>query len=557
MKLERSRSEEQIFAEMHRELRSWNSEIPESQERLDPILKMLLQLYSNQLSKIEKRIDSVWDIATSSLIRSLFPDSKRWPVPAFTVMRCELTDPVVEVDPHVRLIYREKREDGQTFFFSPHRTERMLAANVKCILLRNGDKLIDIRQRPPEEQPIERESSSLSSPQQADTIFVGIDFEGSASDFADAVLFVAGDPLTLKQIRWSYWLPGTAAGQFSEEHRFCPGLTTSIDDIFRSDEDSSVDWGGFRSTADLFRPIEDSFVVIPREFVSHWEKGPASKDLGDLAFRSGIELPGDDDQLYWIRLDLPEGGDIRKLTSPIEILSNTFVATNKNELTLFKHTGGNKLVEVELPEDISNVLEITRGVDSEGREYRPVYEIQTDTSKRAFSIEEKNDKMVLWFDFPSVVEVPPDSLTVTYSVTSGTSANGIEAREIEELYEGHPGINTCVNITPTRGAIPAKTREQIVKEATARLRGRDRAHSFLEMTKWATTFDQRIQNARCENSTERTERGVRRCIVLRAKIKTEDFHSDDEIELLRTRLQNFLKSRSPVNTQFKVEIVKA
>ncbi len=268
MKLERSRSQEQIFAEMHRELRSWNSEIPESEERLDPILRMLLQLYSSQLSKIEKRIDSVWDIATSSLIRSLFPDSKRWPVPAFTVMRCELTDPVVEVDPHVRLIYREKREDGQTFFFSPHRTEKMLAANVKCILLRNGDKLIDIRQRPPEEQPSPRESSPMSSPQQADTIFVGIDFEGSASDFADAVLFVAGDPLALKQIRWSYWLPGTAVGQFSEEHRFCPGLTTSIDDVFRVDEDSSVDWGGFRSTADLFRPIEDSFVVISREFVS-------------------------------------------------------------------------------------------------------------------------------------------------------------------------------------------------------------------------------------------------------------------------------------------------
>jgi hypothetical protein len=557
MKLEKSRSVEKIFAEMHRELRSWNSEIPESQERLDPILRMLLQLYSNQLAKIEKRIDSVWDIATSSLIRSLFPDSKRWPVPAFAIMRCELTDPVVEVDPYLKLIYREKREDGQTFFFSPHRTEKLLAANVRYILLRNGNELIDIRRKSPEEQQSPPESSRLSSPEQADTIFVGIDFEGSASEFADAVLFVTGDPLALKQIRWSHWVPGTDAGQFSDEHRFCPGLTTSIDDIFRVEEGSSVDWGGLRSTADLFRPIEDSFVVIPGEFVSLWKKGPACKELGDLAFRSGIELPGADSQLFWIRLDLPEGGDRRKLTSPIEILSNSFVATNKNELTLFKHTGGNKLVEVELPEDISNVLEITRVVDSEGREYRPVYEIQTDTSKRAFSSEEKNDKMVLWFDFPSVVEVPPDSITVTYSVTSGTRANGIETGEIEELYEGHPGISACINITPTRGAVPAKTPEQIVKEATARLRGRDRAHSFLEMTKWAMTFDRRIQNAECENSTERTERGVRRCIVLRAKIKAEDFHSDDEIELLRTRLQNFLKSRSPVNTRFKVEIDKA
>ena len=126
-----SRSPEKIFADMHRELRTWNQQVPESPERLDPVLKILMQLHAHQLSLIDKRLDSVWEMAANSLIRAVCPESKRWPVPAYTVMRCQPSDPVVEVDPHLRFFYKEKREGGQTFFFSPLRKERLLAARIK------------------------------------------------------------------------------------------------------------------------------------------------------------------------------------------------------------------------------------------------------------------------------------------------------------------------------------------------------------------------------------------------------------------------------------------
>ena len=106
--MEKSRSPEQIFTEMYRQLRAWDAQIPESPERLDPIVRMLLQLYADQLAKIDKRIDRTWEVATGALIKALSPESKRWPVPAFTVMRCQAADPVVEIDPHVRFFYKEK-----------------------------------------------------------------------------------------------------------------------------------------------------------------------------------------------------------------------------------------------------------------------------------------------------------------------------------------------------------------------------------------------------------------------------------------------------------------
>ncbi len=61
-KASESRSPEKIFSDMHRELRSWNRQVPESPDRLDPILKLLMQLYAHQLSLIDRRIDVVWDM---------------------------------------------------------------------------------------------------------------------------------------------------------------------------------------------------------------------------------------------------------------------------------------------------------------------------------------------------------------------------------------------------------------------------------------------------------------------------------------------------------------
>ncbi len=105
------------------------------------------------------------------------------------------------------------------------------------------------------------------------------------------------------------------------------------------------------------------------------------------------------------------------------------------------------------------------------------------------------------------------------------------------------------------GAIPAKSLQQVLTEASARLRNRDRALSFKEIANWARAFDPRITHAECENGVERARRGVRRCVSVRIAIDRNEFLSEDETSLLRKRLTNFLSSRSPVNTRFRIEIV--
>lgn len=551
----KSRTKEAIFADMHRQLRGWNLEIPESPDRLDPILRILMQLYADQLARIDKRIDSVWDVASHSLIRSVCPESMRWPVPAYTVIRCEPSDPVVEIDPHTKFFYKEKREGGQTFFFSALRNERLIAASVRQIYLRVDDTLVDLSPQTGDMATTTAAPRVTVRPGHAYRFYIGVDHSGTPSDFTGATVFFAGIPDVLKQVRWGRWYPGNHLGGFYEDSGFCPGLSSSLETMF-DNGDRPTDWGGLRSSIDLFTPLEHNFVVLPEVFTSTWEPGPADKELGDLAFSSGLNLASDTEHLYWIRIDLPSGGDKSRLQSPFEAYFNSFIAVNKNELTLFKHTGGNRLVEVELPDHISRVLEVTGAIDSSGREYVARHEMTAQSSSRFYSPEERNERLVLWFDFSSDLELPPDSITVNYSVTAGVDANGIEAGRINELYESHPGISSAVNIIPVSGAIPAKSQEQIVTEVAARLRSRDRSMSFAEISRWTATFDPRIRDVACENGVERAERGVRRCIVVTATVLGADFYSDDEIGLLRQRLGSFLKARSPVNTHYRVEIVK-
>ncbi len=554
MKIEEARSPEKIFYEMHRELRAWNSKIPESPDRLDPILKILLQLYSHQLSLIDRRIGEVWTNAAHALVKAVCPESKHWPVPAHTVMRCKPADPVVEIDPHTRFYYKEKREGGQTFFFSSLRRERLLAAEASYVFFKFGRSVVNLSPSSRNEPGSMARSQFTSAPTGSGQLYIGIQFAGQPTDFAGASIFLKGSLEALRQLRWSHWYPGNRGGEFHQSAEFCPGLTNDFAQLFTTNE-RIIDWGGLRTGVDLFKSLEENFVIIPSSFAHFWEKGRPPAELVEAlgAESSALETSP---PLYWVQVILPPRGDKARLLSSFEMNFNCFIAVNKNELTLFKHTGGNKLVEVELPEEIDNILEITGVIDSSGRTYYPRHMIQNQKGQRGYSLEERDKRLIIWFDFASDLELPPDSITVTYAVTSGTAANGIDAGKISELYENHPGLVSAENITSTGGAIPARLEEQVIMEVSARLRNRDRAMTFVEIANWAKTFDPRIRSVTCENGVVRAGRGVRRSIMVRVKINPAEFHSDEETSLLSQRLESFLKSRSPINTHFTVEITR-
>ena len=555
MEGERSRTAEEIFRDMHRELRSWNTDIPESPDRMDPILRIMLKLYASQLAAIDGKITDTWAHASNALIRSMYPESMRWPVPAFTVIQAAPSDPVVHVDPQSRFFHKEEREGGKTFFFSTLRTEKLLGAKLKNLYYVAGEGIRDISPALRESTRVADRMRSAAGAGGEASLYMAIEYGGAAEDFGSALLFVRGSAETLMQLKWSRWLP-CIDGRFYEEGGFCPGLSGTLDDIF-STGGKTMDWGGLRKSSDMFRPLENNFVVIPRSFTTSWRRGSPDSGFMKRASSAGIPLPESPETLYWIKIQLPSRGDRSAFQSPFRADFDCFIVVNRHEQTLFKHTGGNRVVEIEIPEDPDDILAVISVLDSGGKSYVPQHEALTSDESRFYNLLEQNGRLCLWFDFSADIELPPDSITVNYSVTAGTGANGISAGKITELYENHPGISSLKNVIPVSGAVPAKNERQIIAEVSARLRGRDRAMSFDQMISWVKTFDERITEANCEKGVMRTDSGVRKCVVVRVTVKAKDFYSDDEIALLRARLSSFLKARTSINSQFKVEIVKA
>ena len=332
-------------------------------------------------------------------------------------------------------------------------------------------------------------------------------------------------------------------------------MECSIEDVL-SNTKKITNWGGLRNGRDLFNALESNFVTLQSSFSEKWVESPIDKELAQLCDENMVAAPTPDEYYYWIKMDLPVKGERNAFQFPLNFYFDCFVVTNKNELTLFKHTGGNRLVEIEIPEDIHTILEIISVVDSEGSDYYDVHNLQSIEDQRVYILEERGEKLVLWIDFTNLLETIPDSITVSYAVTSGTDANGIDKGKISDLYENHPGIKSCENIVPVTGAIPARTEKQILTEVSTRLRQRDRAITFDDISSWATTFDPRIKNVTCKNGIERIKKGgVRRCVILALSLNFEEFYSNDEVSLLKTRLIHFLKARSQVNSQYQVEVI--
>lgn len=548
-----SRSQAQIFRDMHRELRAYNPETPESAERLDPIMRMMLEVYAHQVERVDGRLDQTWQVASSSLIKSVCPERGRRPVPGYTVMRCRPVDPVIDVDTHTRFFYKEKRAAGRTFFFSPECESRVIQAHTRKIYLCQNETVYDFSPQVEGEYTAETPRLATTASGQWQ-IYLAVDYSGPPSGLQGATVFLTGVKSALNQMRWGRWYPGAQDSTFYSDSGFCPGLTGSVEDVLGGGS-TGTDWGGLRTGRDLFIDLQDSFVVLPSEFTSTWELSQTNNDLARRCKDNGVSLPPEGESFYWIRIDLAERGDKKVFEQqPLGFYFDCLVATNKNELTLFKHTGANRLVEIELPEEIDSVLEIVAVVDSAGDDYRSLHDLEADPHLPVYVMEERKHNLVLWFDFSDMIDTPPDSITVTYAVTAGTAANGIEAGRVSDLYESHPGIDAVENVIPVTGAIPARTQEQLLTEVSTRLRQRDRATTFRDVTAWTRTFDSRISDVGCRNGIERSGRGVRRCIIVRVTINPEEFFSSDEIELLRRRLIHFLKVRSTVNTQYVVEI---
>jgi len=552
------KTKEEIYNEMLQELRLWCPEVPESSERLDPVIKLLLGSMAQQVEKLSSQIDLTWDKTFKALVRNILVEGQRWPVPAYTVMRCEPTDKTVDIHTSVHFVYKEKTEESKDFFFTPLLPTKLISADIHFAFFSDGKELVEFKKKDvkqlvlsPRIVPLSgREKISEKAPPEY-LLYLGICYEGESKDFSDTCLFFNTSNDVLGQLRWGKWYLSSKEGYFLEQNSYwysdhidsCPWGKTSF-----------MEWGGLRRGSDLFQDLFMQFFHFPENKVSKWEKCRIPADIQKFVSVGLIEQPtSDSKEIFWVKISLPDRGDKNLFKNLLTVYFNCFLAINRRELSIFKYTLGSRLVEIELPEDFTQILSVDSVEDSNGREYLNRY-IPTSIDSFRYFTEEKDNRMILWFDFSNFEGNIPNSITVRYSVTSGTQANGIERGQIQQLYQSHPGIKSVTNITPSEGGIPAKTQEEIMDGVSSLLRNRGRAVSFAEIENWTRQFDSRIREARCENAVQKGALGARRVTLVNIRVNANQFYSDRELELLNWRLINFIKARALINTQIDIKI---
>ncbi|HEX7400805.1 MAG TPA: hypothetical protein VF369_01380, partial [candidate division Zixibacteria bacterium] len=486
----------------------------------------------------------------------------RWPIPAATVMQVDPTDDGVELDPSILFLYKDDKEQ-KNFIFSPTGKPRLLKAELVSVFYYSGQDLLpliikaDIDKERMEKKPIcSRETEKLSSSLSPEHgLYLSIRYNGSAMDFSKVPLFFMADEDTLHQIRWAKWYLSSSEGYFFEENSFCPGIhLQSSTKLFEYSRNFDF-LGGVSMGEDLFRELMDGFFYLPTSLLTSWDKCPIPSDLQRFqptnTQQKQSTLP---ERLYWIKIRLPEKGNENPWVSLKEVYLNCLVAINRKTSTVFKHTGGNQLLEIELPDECSSILTIDSVTDSNNREYQNRLNLSS-TSPFTYNTEERNGRMVFWFDFTDHPGSIPNSLSISYSSTFGSQANGIETGKIDQLWERHPGIRSVTNILPTTGGMPAKSQEELHSQISSLLRNRGRAVSFLEIEHWTNLFDSRITASECKNIVKKGSHGAVRCTQVNVRVNSGEFYSEEELKLFQKRLERFLKERSLINTSVEVNIL--
>ncbi len=534
-----SRSQDEIFRGLYRQLRRHLPDIPESPDRIDPMLRVLMHVFAGQLHTIEDHVEGLWDDVSRAVQETICPEVSRWPIPAATVMRAELNDPIVDIDSDTVWSYREERSSGRNFLFAATAPQRLARIEIAEAHLVCGDRVV----RSTVDQTLAAEADG---PLQ---LYVGLTYDGPPSALAGTHLYLKAANEATELLRWGRWIT-SREGRFVGTSGFIPGALSAVATLMGISEDQ--DLGGLRTIDELYADVVRPFVVWPEHATRDWRPESMPAAISRPLRRARLQTK--EEERFWVAIDLPEAATIASVWPVGEWFGGATLAINRTALSLLKHTGGSRIVDVTLPEPYETIFAVDRVVDAFGNEYRLRQAVSDAAAAYVYVGREHDGRLRIWLEIPESVDGVPDTVSVYYSTTTGAAANAIDAGQIVQPYAPHPGIASAVNVVATSGGIPARTRDQVTHEVAQRLRMRDRALSQTDIEQWARGFDPRILNVVARSAVLRRPRGLARGVQVTLTVNGELFTGDTELDVLRHRVHRFLNARATINTPFEVTV---
>lgn len=548
------KSKEEIFRELIQDARRYWPELPDTQERMDPVLRMLFGAFAYQFETLHVSLQKIKEDIFEALARHLYYDALRFPTPAVTLLKFFPTDAGIEVDELTSLIYTEERgRERRTYHFTPVARLRLARAIPFKLLLLTKDGISDLSQRilekgiltgNPEIFPLPREFLERWEKDRI-VLFIGFKTEELTKAFTHLNLYVDAPQRTLSLLRWGTWFSSNEEGIFPIEGGEVPGKAT-FEITWKTKIPPLIPH--HRGVKEFLSDFEDQFFPI-----KNLTPSPLPREIQDLLKERVSDNIGTTEGMAWIKIILPEETTEKSLLEIRGIHTNCIPAINLWHQVHNHLTQGLPLVEITLPDPLSKIYQIEEVRDSSGKVYENRLMASDLRSTYLYTIKEDGDRPCIVLHFEGEERVP-DRIQITYSVTEDEDANGIEPGLITELYDKrqHPGIESVTNITRSSGGRKAPAREDLLRDFTFLLRNRSRAITSKDLEDLALSFDPRILRVNCEPGVETSPHGARRCIHVKISLGETEFATQGERDLFVKRLQTFLKERSPVNTSIRI-----
>jgi hypothetical protein len=549
-KWEFSKSKEEIFRELIQDARRFWPDLPDTQERMDPVLKILFGAFACQFESLYSSLNETSEQIFEAMARHMYYDALRSPTPAVTILRFDPTDPGIEIDELTSLIYTEERgREKRPYYFSPVARSHLVQATPAKLFLLKEEGLSDLSPRIQEKGLESKNPQFISIPKETcnefcggrKVLYLGLKTTEGLDVLPDFNLFFDAPEKTLAFLRWGEWIPSDTEGIFSPDGRGVPGK--AIFDLTWHVKNPPL-IPHHRSPEDFLSDFEEYFFPV-RGLVPSY----TPRDLQQLLGEKNEEVLESEESLAWLKVILPPEATEGSLLEIRGIHPNCIPAVNLFHQTHTHVTQGLPLVEMTLPDPLTKVYRIDEVRDSEGRVYENRLNASDLQSPLLYSIREDGERpcIVLYFDKDQNV---PERVQITYSITEGEEANKIEPGLITDLYDKrrHPGIENVTNITRSAGGQSAPTREDLLRGFTHLLRNHSRGITSRDLEDLTLSFDLRIQKAVCEPGVDRGPKGARRCINMRISVGESAFPTQGEKEIFSKRLQTYLKERSPINT---------
>jgi hypothetical protein len=382
---------------------------------------------------------------------------------------------------------------------------------------------------------------SSDIPVDKDYIYIGVKSLGPDGSIPQSDIFIQASPALLKYLRWGRWrfggtdgilgepvIPGRTKLEAIRNRRMIPGLSV---------------WGHNYYPYEHREEYRDNFFEL-----TPGQAGPAPADLSGALPAASIELVENLGPLYWIQIESDRKIPSQDLKSFELAATNCVVALNAHYLKQNYFYHGPGPMEINPQNKADEIYEIVSLDDNQGRSYSNIYTSPGNGEKQSCFVPRIDGNVFSLIVTPPETGPLPDRFSLSYRISSGETANGIDPGLLNSLYNPQPGVESVINIISTRGGTSARSFNDMIKVFPRVLQSSNRAVVPSDFESLAVAFDKRIIAARAANGSVERDGVLRGCIEMELDLGGYSFDLPEEESLFLSRLAKYLEMRSPVGT---------